>query len=109
MTYSTSLDNIAKAITNGVTILFSVIIIALFPVLPEAGWAPILTTGGFLLIYGIAYAFLPISYILTNEQLIIHRLIAVVKIDRRQVKCVTLLNNHKFSWSIRVFVVGGLV
>ena len=32
----------------------SLLIIAQFPVLPDAGWAPILTTGGFLLIYGIA-------------------------------------------------------
>jgi hypothetical protein len=54
VTYTTCLDNLAKAITIGVTILFSVLIIALFPVLPDAGWAPILTNGGFLLIYGIA-------------------------------------------------------
>ncbi len=108
MTYTTSLDNLAKAITIGVTILFAVIIIAQFPVLPDAGWAPILTTVGFLLIYGITFAFRPISYILTHEQLIIHRPIADVKIDRKQVKSVELLDEGKLRWSVRVFGVGGL-
>ena len=108
MNYPTSLDNLAKAITIGVTILFAVIIIAQFPVLPEAGWAPILTTVGFLLIYGIAYAFRPISYILTNEQLIIHRPFADVKIDRLQVKSVELLEEGKLRLSVRLFGVGGL-
>jgi len=108
MTYTTSLDNLAKTITLSVTLLFALIIFGQFSVIPDAGIAPFLTTIGFLLIYAIAYAFRPISYILTSEQLIIHRPFADVKVDRRQVKCVELLEEGKLRWSVRLFGVGGL-
>jgi hypothetical protein len=46
--------------------------------------------------------------LLTTEQIIIHRLIAALKISLSQMKSVTLLNHDTISWSIRVFGVGGL-
>ena len=108
MTYSTSLDNLAKAITAGVTLLFVYIIILQYPVAPGEGMEPFFLAAVLLLIYGITYAFRPISYILTSEQLIIHRPIADVKIDRSQVKSVELLDEGTLRWSVRVFGVGGL-
>jgi Bacterial PH domain len=108
MTYTTSLDNLAKTITTGVTLLFALIIIVLYPVRPGEGVEPFFLTGVLLLIYGIAYAFRPVSYILTSEQLIIHRPFTDVKIDRRQVKSVELLEDGTLKWSVRVFGVGGL-
>jgi hypothetical protein len=108
MTYTTSLDNLAKAITAGVTLLFVYIIILQYPVAPGERVGPFFLSVVLLLIYGITYAFRPISYFLTNEQLIIHRPIADVKIDRRQVKSVELLEEGKLRWSVRVFGVGGL-
>ncbi len=109
MTYKTSLDNLAKGITIGVTILFAIIIIGQYSIIKDAGRAiPIYTTVALLLIYFIAFVFRPINYNLTADKLIIHRLFADVKINRNQIKSVELLDKEKIGWSIRTFGVGGL-
>ena len=74
MIYKTSLDKLAKAVTIGVTILFAVIIVGQFSIIKITGRAiPIYTTVALLLIYFIAFAFSPIHYQLSADQLIIHR------------------------------------
>lgn len=109
MTYKTSLDNLAKGITIGVTIVFAIIIIGQYSIIKEAGKAtPIYTIVALLLIYFIAFVFRPINYNLTADKLIIHRLFADVKIDRNQIKSVELLDKDKIGWAIRTFGVGGL-
>lgn len=109
MTYKTSLDNLAKGITIGVTILFATIIIGQYSIIKDAGRAnPIYTTVALLLIYFIAFAFRPINYNLMADKLIIHRLVADVEIDRNQIKSVELLDKNKISWALRTFGVGGL-
>ena len=109
MTYKASMDNLAKGITIGVTILFAFIIIGQYSIIKDAGRAiPIYTTITLLLIYFIAFAFRPINYNITTDKLIIHRLFADVKIDRSQIKSVELLDKEKISWAIRTFGVGGL-
>jgi Bacterial PH domain len=109
MTYKTSLDNLAKGITIGVTILFAIIIIGQYSIIKDAGQAiPIYTTVTLLLIYFIAFAFRPINYSLTADKLIIHRLFADVKIDRNQIKSVELLDKNEIGWAFRTFGVGGL-
>jgi len=109
MTYKTSLDNLAKGITIGVTILFAIIIIGQYSIIKDAGRAiPIYTTVALLLIYFIGFAFRPINYNLTADKLIIHRLFADVKIDRNQIKSVELLDKEKIGWALRTFGVGGL-
>lgn len=96
MTYKTSLDNLAKGITIGITILFAVIIIGQYSIIKDAGKAiPIYTTGALLLIYFIAFAFRPINYSLTPDKLIIHRLFLDVKIERNKIKSVELLDKEK--------------
>jgi hypothetical protein len=109
MTYKTSLDNLAKGITIGVTILFAIIIVGQYSIIKDAGRAvPIYTTVALLLIYFIAFAFRPINYNLTNDKLIIHRLFMDVKIDRANIKSVELIDKEKIGWSLRTFGVGGL-
>jgi hypothetical protein len=109
MTYKTSLDNLAKGITIGVTIVFAIIIIGQYSIIKEAGKAtPIYTTVALLLIYFLAFVFRPINYNLTADKLIIHRRFADVKIDRNQIKSVELLDKDKIGWAIRTFGVGGL-
>lgn len=109
MTYKTSLDNLAKSITIGVTIVFAVIIIGQYSIIKDAGQAiPIYTTVTLLLIYFIAFAFRPINYNLTVDQLIIHRLFADVNIDRNKIKSIELLDKEKIGSAIRTFGVGGL-
>ncbi len=109
MTYKTSLDNLAKGVTIGVTILFAIIIIGQYSIIKDAGRAiPIYTTVALLLIYFIAFAFRPINYEVSADKLIIHRLFVDVKIDRSQIKSVELLDKEKIGWAIRTFGVGGL-
>ena len=109
MIYKTSLDKLAKAVTIGVTILFAVIIVGQFSIIKITGRTiPIYTTVALLLIYFIAFAFSPIHYQLSTDQLIIHRFFKDVIIDRTQIKTVELLDKEKISWAIRTFGVGGL-
>lgn len=109
MKYKASLDNLAKGITIAITLLFAAIIIVQYTILRDKKEAiSIYISVALLLIYCITYAFSPINYILTADKLIIHRLIADVKIDRNQIKTVEILEKDTLSWSIRVFGVGGL-
>ena len=92
MIYKTSLDNVAKAITIGVTILFAAIILApYFFSINEGKGASILTAVFLLLVYGFVYALRPINYELTPDSLIIQRLFMSVKIERNQIIKVVLL------------------
>lgn len=109
MTYKTSLDNLAKGITIGVTLLFASILIGQFSTIKNSGETlAIITSIALLLSYLIAFAFRPINYSLTNDELIIHRLIWDVKIDRNKIKNVESLNKDKIGWLLRSFAVGGL-
>ena len=109
MTYKTSLDNLAKGITIGVTILFVAILIGQFSITKDTGWAvPIFTTVTLFLIYFISFAFSPINYEVSAQHLTIHRLLIDVNIDRSQIKSVELLDKEQLAWVIRTFGVGGL-
>lgn len=109
MIYKTSLDNLAKGVTIGVTILFATIIVAQYSIIEDTGQAiPTYVTAVLLLIYLIAFAFRPISYNVTADKLIIHRLFVDVKIDRNKIKSVELLDRDKMGLAIRTFGVGGL-
>lgn len=109
MTYKTSLDNLAKGITIGVTLLFVGILIGQFSIIKDTGWAvPIITTVTLFLIYFISFAFSPINYEISAENLTIHRLLIDVQIDRHQIKNVELLDKEQLEWVFRTFGVGGL-
>lgn len=109
MTYKTSLDNLAKGITIGVTILFVAILIGQFLIIKDTGWAvPIITTVTLFLIYFISFAFSPINYEVSAQHLSIHRLLIDVHIDRNQIKSVEQLDKEQLAWVIRTFGVGGL-
>ena len=109
MTYKTSLDNVTKVITLGITILFAAIIIGQYSIIKDAtaSATPIYITVGLLIIYFIVFAFRPVKYSLTADNLIVHRLFSNVKIERSEIKSVELVDKEKLSWSVRVFGVGG--
>ena len=109
MIYKTSLDNIAKGVTIGVTILFAAIIGRQMFLIKDTGLSiPIITSVLLLVIYFGTFLFRPINYNLTNEKLIIHRPLTDVKIDRKEIKSVEQLDKGKLAWTIRTFGVGGL-
>ena len=109
MTYKTSLDNVTKVITLGITILFAAIIIGQYSIVKDAtaSATPIYATVGLLIIYFIVFAFRPVKYSLTTGNLIVHRLFSCVKIERSKIKSVELVDKEILSWSVRVFGVGG--
>jgi len=109
MTYKTSLDKTAIVITICVTILFAVIIGGQYSIIKDAGRAiPIYTTTACLLIYFMAFAFRPINYVVTKDELIVSRPLLNVHIKRADIKSVELIERNKITGSIRTFGVGGL-
>ena len=109
MTYKTSLDKTAIVITIAVTILFAVIIGGQYSIIKDAGRAvPIYTTTTCLLIYFLAFAFRPINYVVTKDELIVRRPLLNVHIKRADIKSVELIDKNKIRGSIRTFGVGGL-
>ena len=109
MIYKTSLDNLAKEITVGVTILFASLIIGQYSIITDAGRAvPIYTTTACLLIYFLSFIFRPINYVVTKDELIVSRPLLNVHIKRSDIKSVELIEKNKIRRSLRIFGVGGL-
>lgn len=109
MIYKTSLDKFAKAVTIGVTLLFATIIVIQYSTIRVSGGIlPILTTMALLVIYLVAFAWRPINYEVTTDNLTIYRLISNVKIELSHIKSVELVDKEKTGKSIRIFGVGGL-
>lgn len=109
MTYKTSLDKLAKIVTVAITVLFFIIIVVEFTLVrnEEISFA-IFITILFALIYFGLFSFRPISYKLTENNLIIHRPLSDVKIDRSEIKGVEQLEKSTLSLAVRIFGVGGL-
>lgn len=110
MTYTASLDKMAKIVTIGVSLLFAVISIHLMQSIlaGEKRIAAVCIILALLLIYLFVYAFRPVNYQLTDSHLIIHRMLNDVKIERSEIHSLQLLDRKKLKWTIRTFGVGGL-
>lgn len=109
MTYKTSLDKTAVLITIAVTILFAVIVGGQYSIIKDEGRAvPVYTTAACLLIYFSAFAFRPVGYVVTKEELMIRRPVLNVCIKRADIKSVELISKNEIGGSIRIFGVGGL-
>lgn len=109
MTYKTSLDKTAMVITTSVTILFAIIIYGQYAFIKNEGNVdPIYTTTACLLIYLFAFAFRPISYSVTNEDIVVNRLLFNVRIKKAEIRRVELVAKERVRRSIRTFGVGGL-
>lgn len=109
MTYKTSLDKTAKVVTIAVTILFAIIIVGQISLIKEdVKFIPIFISVFLLLIYLGTFLFKPTNYSLTNEEIIIHRPLKDIKIDRRIISSAGLLDKEKLKGTIRMFGVGGL-
>lgn len=109
MIYKTSLDNLAKGISIGISILFAAILYGHFVSVAEIGWMiPILLAvvlGGS---YLAAFLYRPLHYELRDDVLIVHRLVKDVIIQRSTIQTVELIGKEKLRAAVRVFGVGGL-
>lgn len=109
MKFAASLDKTALVLTGLVTVLFATIIGGQYAFIADAGQAaPIYTTVGCLLIYGLAFAFRPTGYVVTADEVIISRLLWDVRLKRADLRRVAALPARDLSASIRLFGVGGL-
>ena len=109
MTFTTSLDGLAKGITIGVIILFSVIIGG--QLIPSYGLDPIGSTVLIGLLVGICLfcvLFRPLTYVLTADKLVIHRLFSDITISRKDIVATREINKGDMGLTIRTFGVGGL-
>ena len=110
MKFAASLDGLAKGITLGVNLLF--LFIAAFPYLflqasergEEAIFIPIFL---FIIDLGV-FIFRPISYIITDQEIIVNRLWKDVIINRKDIQNVEILDNDFSKRTIRTFGVGGM-
>ena len=109
MKFKTSLGTTSIIITIAVTILFAILIGGQFSLIKDAGHAnPFYTTVACLIFYFIAFAFRPIRYVITNDEIIIIRPFVNAYIKRSDIVNVECLDRNKIKSSIRTFGIGGL-
>jgi len=109
MTYKASLDKTAMIITMAISIGFAVIIGGQFILIKDGDLAiPIYTIIACLLIYFLAFAFRPINYTVTRDEIIVRRPLLNVHLKRIDIKSVALIEKNKIKGSIRTFGVAGL-
>lgn len=108
MTYKTSLDNLAKWVTAGTTMLFAAAIILIILFAGNERYAILIFITFALVIYFGIFLYRPVSYSLTDYKLIIHRPISDISIHRKDIVRVEQLGKDKLAWSIRTFGVNGL-
>lgn len=105
MVFKTSLDTLAKIITVLGALLFTVIIANTY----EAG--NYLSIGFSILIilsYFLVFALRPIYYRINEGNIIIHRLIKDVIIEKKNIYDIEIMDDQKIGFSFRTFGVGGI-
>ncbi len=109
MKYKASLDNLAKIMTVGVTVVFAVIIMKQIEAIKEEPTiTSFLVAGGFMLIYIWTLLFRPLNYQVTDKYLIIHRPLKDVIVERKTIASVERLDDVTVQKSVRTLGVGGL-
>jgi hypothetical protein len=108
MKHKASLNGFVKVTTIIINLMFVLTFIGFFTLLKDSGKEFQIITGTiYFFVFAITYSFRPINYIITENQLIIHRLFKDVVIEKTAIKSVIVLDEKKLAWSIRTFGVGG--
>ena len=110
MNYKASFDNLTKIVTIGVTILFAFIFLLPIIIIKDGSdnQNAIYTRVAMLLFYFITYGFSTKDYQLTQDEVIIRRLLGNAKIKRSEISSVEIIEKEQMGWLIRTFGVGGL-
>lgn len=107
-TFTTSLDKSNKVTTTAVLALIIVIVgFSLYKIGQTDQEILTVTIIPIIVICLIAYAFRPNNYAVSDEKLLIHRMIGDVKILRNDIKSVEMIDESKVKNSIRTFGSGG--
>lgn len=109
MKYKASLDNLAKIMTIGVTVVLAVIIAKQYEAIKVApATKPLLITGGFIFLYTWALLFRPLNYLITDQHLVIRRPLKDILMERNTITNIEQLDNATVKKSVRILGVGGL-
>src|SRR5579864_5302274 len=98
-TFKTSLDINAYLITIGVALLFVMIIAVQFSHWESSGAVKYFLVVLLALIYFMAYLYMPLDYKISNEELIIHRLVKSIHITRNNIVSAESVDKEMISWS----------
>jgi hypothetical protein len=107
-TFTTSLDKSTKITTSAVLVLIvGIVLFSLYKIGQSDQAVLLITIIPIIVICLIAYVFRPNNYSVSNDKLLIHRLIGDVKIGRNNIKTVEMIDESKVRKSIRTFGSGG--
>lgn len=107
-TFTTSLDKFNKTTTILVVLFLLVIVIIAFFLIPK-GEPNIIDSIAFLPVisFFVVYLFRPNNYSISNDKLLIHRMIGNIEINRANIQSVQEIDESQVKNSIRTFGVGG--
>lgn len=107
-TFTTSLDKSNKVTTTAVLALITVIVgFSLYKIGQTDQEILTITIIPIIVICIIAYVFRPNNYAVSDDKLLIHRMIKDVEIKRNNIKSVEMIDESKVKNSIRTFGSGG--
>jgi hypothetical protein len=107
--YKASLDKTAIIITLLVTLLFAVLVFGQYALVSDHGkFNPVYTSVGCLVLYFMMFAFRPVDYALTGEELIVRRPVMSVHISRSDIRSIELLDRKNIRGSLRISGIGGV-
>lgn len=107
-TFTTSLDKFNKITTSAVLVLIIGIVGFVIFENEESGQRILIYTAIPMVIFSlIAYLFRPNNYAISEDKLLIHRMIKDVEIKRDNIKSVEIIDESKVKNSIRTFGSGG--
>lgn len=109
MEYKAPLDNVTKAVTICVTILFiTIIAVDLIYFNDSKRIATYITVSILITIYLGCFMMSPRGYILTEDDVIVRRAVGNVIINRDDIAHMERIESNELNWTIRTWGVGGL-
>jgi hypothetical protein len=109
MLFKTSLDKTAKIITVLFTLSFAFIIAAQFLINDNNHpYRSLYVTIILLVLYCFAFVFHPTAYKVTDDFLIIYRPVRNIRIKRKDIQTIAVIDEKEISNAIRTFGVGGV-
>jgi len=106
--FKASLDATALFITISITIVFLFVLYLLILQWPVGGYGKYFGVILPPVIYFLAWVFRPVNYRITEDELIVYRLLRSVHIPLKNIVSAERIDTNKISWTIRTFGVGGL-
>ena len=104
MTYKISLDTTAKILTISILLFVVLITVGVWSPIAIKGLTPRLASTSILLsAFGLTYLFRPQRYTVTENDIIVNRLIGNIKLFKTDIHSAEKIEGANLSWSLRTF------